>query len=197
MTFILEMMHCVLNEISCTGKEKTEPFVQHFDYYFRWSRVLQDSLTFDKKPMPPCPTSNWVQPRPINETLIWKHRPLLAIDLDKVPLEDESSLPIIHDSSVSILGIHGPRHPVHNLTFNPNLDILVSNGTISMASDSSSFFWHDNISIRSNALATRCRQKHHPNHKGKETKPTFKKPVAHMIFCFVITVQILQVIIYF
>jgi len=66
--------------------------------------------------MPPCPTSNWVQPRPINETLIWKHRPLLAIDLDKVPLEDESSLPIIHDSSVSILGIHGPRHPVHNLT---------------------------------------------------------------------------------
>lgn len=64
----------------------------------RWSRVLQDSLTFDKKPMPPCPTSNWVQPRPINETLIWKHRPLLAIDLDKVPLEDESSLPLIIDS---------------------------------------------------------------------------------------------------
>ena len=136
--------------------------------------------------MPPCPTSNWVQPRPINETLIWKHRPLLAIDLDKVPLEDESSLPIIHDSSVCIT-----IHFVSTLKY-----VLVSNGTISMASDSSSFFWHDYISIRSNALATWCRQKYHSNHKGKETKPTFKKPVAHMIFCFVITVQILQKIIY-
>lgn len=106
-------MQCVLNEISCTGKTKQEDLGQSrstflyifviTDLYFRWSRVLQDSLTFDKKPMPPCPTSNWVQPRPINETLIWKHRPLLAIDLDKVPLEDESSLPIIHDSSVSVL----------------------------------------------------------------------------------------------
>ena len=149
--------------------------------YFRWSRVLQDSLTFDKKPMPPCPTSNWVQPRPINETLIWKHRPLLAIDLDKVPLEDESSLPIIHDSSVSYFPL-----------FSKIKYILVSNGTISLASGSSSFFWHDNISIRSNALATWCRQKYHPNHKGEEAKPSFKKPVAHLIFCFVITVQALQ-----
>ena len=142
--------------------------------------------------MPPCPTSNWVQPRPTNETLIWKHRPLLAIDLDKVPLEDESSLPIIHDSSVSIL--RDPRTEIRFVILFCSImnNILVSNGTISMVSDSYSFFWHDNILIRSNALATRCRQKHHPNHKGKETKPTFKKPVAHMIFCFVITVQILQ-----
>ena len=103
------MMQRVLNEISCTGKifiimlakRRLEGW-RVFTLIFRWSRVLQDSLTFDKKPMPPCPTSNWVQPRPINETLIWKHRPLLAIDLDKVPLEDESSLPIIHDSSVCI-----------------------------------------------------------------------------------------------
>ena len=56
---------------------------------FRWSKVLQYSLNFVKKPVSECPVASWSTPKPSNETFIeskWKHRPLLAIDLDDISI---------------------------------------------------------------------------------------------------------------
>jgi len=67
--------------------------------WFRWSRVLENSLKFEKKIISPCPTSTWVTPKPNNNSFVdqtWKHRPLLAIDLDPIDVIQRDTLPNYH-----------------------------------------------------------------------------------------------------
>ena len=91
--FILAIHLTVWSVVICTSKFKnSKKIFQKFfplKINFRWSKVLQYSLNFVKKPVSECPVATWSTPKPSNETFIeskWKHRPLLAIDLDDISI---------------------------------------------------------------------------------------------------------------
>ena len=75
---------------------------------FRWSQVLQKSLNFGKQPVIDCPVAKWSTPKPSNETFIeskWKHRPLLAIDLDDISIIEPQAGPVRLNRDIQVINI--------------------------------------------------------------------------------------------
>lgn len=66
------------------------------NHLYRFSKVLENSLVLRKKSLPLCPALLYILPQAINKSeteQVWKHRPLLAIDLDSEPAHQMNSLP--------------------------------------------------------------------------------------------------------
>ena len=78
-------------------------------FLFRWSKVLQYSLNFVKKPVSECPVATWSTPKPSNETFVeskWKHRPLLAIDLDDISIIEPQAGTVRLNRDIQVILLH-------------------------------------------------------------------------------------------
>ena len=88
--------------------------------------MLQYSLNFVKKPVSECPVATWSTPKPSNETFVeskWKHRPLLAIDLDDISIIEPQAGTVRLNRDIQVIpgtfepNFHQAKNLGHTLTF--------------------------------------------------------------------------------